>query len=161
MKKVYITTGTYDFLNALKSKYKNEHLSLMFSTEHTLLLHETTGTSIFQIPRRYEVLDSYGNIPEKGFAVFNYVTVLEESKPVFEHQIKHRPKTILNTPGFIASRMLSPIKNDTYLLITFWDNEKAFRHISESNDTFIEIQKITSYPGPSFMKFYYLDDDED
>ena len=44
---VYITTGTYDFLKKLKDKHSNETIFIMQNGENTLLLHETSGKTVF------------------------------------------------------------------------------------------------------------------
>lgn len=123
---VYITTGTYDFLKKLKDKHSNEKIFIMQNGENTLLLHETTGKTVFASPRRYEVVDGKGTIQEKGFVVMNNIPVTEEGRPLIEYRFKNRAGLIESEPGFIAIRVLRPIKSDTYVILTVWQKESDF-----------------------------------
>lgn len=162
MKKIYITTGTYDFLKKLYQKNQNELLTLMNSNEHALLLHESNRKkSIFQVPRKYEVLEEVGSFPDKGFAVFHFIPVLDESRPVFEHTLNIRPRVIELAPGYLATRILRPIKNDNYLVITCWESEKHFDELKGLDPVPLEISKANNYPRPSYLKYYYIADSEE
>src|SRR5690606_30465632 len=63
---LFMTTGTYDFMKKMREKHPNETMVLMQGENTTLLLHETEGKTIFQTPRRYEVVDGTGTFKEKG-----------------------------------------------------------------------------------------------
>ena len=130
---VYITTGTYDFLKKLKDKHSNETIFLMQNGENTLLLHETSGKTVFAAPRRYEVVDEKGTISEKGFVVMNNIPVTDEGRPLLEYRFKNRVGLIESEPGFIAIRVLRPIKSDTYIILTVWEKESYFLKWTKSN----------------------------
>lgn len=124
---VFITTGTYDFLKILKDKHPNELMFLMQNGESTLLLHETTGKTIFQAPRPYEVVDGKGELPiTGGFAVMNNIPVTDEGRPILEYRFKNRAGLIEKEPGFIAIRVLRPLKSNTYVILTIWEKESDF-----------------------------------
>ena len=123
---VYITTGTYDFLKTIKVKNPNETMLLMQNGETSLLLHETAGKTVFASPRRYEVVDGKETLQEKGFVVMNNIPVTEEGRPILEYRFKNRTGQIESEPGFIAIRVLRPIRSDTYVILTVWEKESDF-----------------------------------
>jgi heme oxygenase (mycobilin-producing) len=53
---VYITTGTFEYLKAMEIRYPTESMVTMVNEDSALLLHETSKTSVFKEPRRYEVV---------------------------------------------------------------------------------------------------------
>ncbi|ARD49009.1 antibiotic biosynthesis monooxygenase [Sporosarcina sp. P33] len=132
---IYMTTGTFEFMEKIKEKHKSESIFLMNGSGHTLLLHETNGASIFQTPRKYEVAGSFGNLTEPGFFAMDNVAVTDEGKPIFEHQYKEMGEKLQNMPGFIAYRLLRPIGSDTYTLLTEWTDKRLYEvwHNSPGN----------------------------
>ena len=123
---VYMTTGTYSFLKSKKDHYPNEKIFLMQNGETALLLHETSGKTVFASPRKYEIVDGKGEIKNKGFVVMNNIPVTEEGRPIIEYRFKNRAGLIEKEPGFIAIRVLRPIKSDTYVILTVWEKESDF-----------------------------------
>jgi len=55
---IYLTSGTGDFLEQLKTKHPNEVMLLIHGEGNSVLIHETKGKSVFATPRKFEVLDS-------------------------------------------------------------------------------------------------------
>lgn len=129
---IYMTNGTYDFLARLKEKHSDQTVVLMHEADNALLLHETSGKSFFSAPRKYEVIDSSGELQGAGFAVFNNIPVSDEGRPVFEYRFKNRARLIENEPGFKAIRVLRPLSNDTYIILTLWESEQSFLNWQES-----------------------------
>lgn len=173
MKKAYITTGTIDFFQRLYKKLINKHkketIIIMVGKGHALLYHETNGKTVFQLPRRYDLIEANGPIPGKGFSLFHYIPVLDESRPVFEHNLAKRPRLIETAQGYLATRILRPIKSTHYLIITMWENKKDFEKWQEQetmlgkigHEESIEINKIRHYAGESYIKSYYIGLKED
>lgn len=169
MNYLYITSGTSDFLLKLLKKHEDQNLSILFSSRDTLLLHETDGKSIFQMPRKFEIFDSIGEVPKKGFALFHYIPIFEDHKPVFEHRLMNRPKIVENTHGFKALRVLRQIKNDKYLIITCWEDEISMNSWKQ-NKTFIdfieklkesEFLSVQMYAGSSYLTEYMIGTKDD
>jgi heme oxygenase (mycobilin-producing) len=123
---IYITTGTYEFLKSIEQKHSGENIILMQSVENSLLLHETEEKTIFQQPRRYEVVDASGAMENRGIVVCNNIPVTDEGRPIFEYRFKNRAGAIESTDGFIAIRVLRPLDTDTYVILTQWESEKHF-----------------------------------
>lgn len=130
---IYITVGTYDYLKALKEKHPQERIAIMQNDDTALLLHETDGDTVFNEPRKYEILDSKGTIETSGFVVFNHIPVTDEGRPLFEYRFKNRPKHVENVPGFQAIRVLRPLTLNTYIILTAWENAEAFTNWKNSD----------------------------
>jgi len=163
---VYITTGTFDFLEKIKNKYPNETMILMQNGQNSLLLHESSEKSVFEVPRKYEVVDGSRELINKGLAVFNHVPVTDEGRPVFEYRFKERISAITQVSGFLAIRLLRPLKGDTYVGFILWENEKAYSDWKHSSsyeeahkaDTEAEFKSIFS--GPAYFTQYVIPEEE-
>lgn len=129
---LFMTTGTYEYMKKMRDKHPNENMVVMQGENTTLILHETEGKSVFQTPRRYEVVDGTGDFKEKGFFVFNNIPVTEEGRPIFEHRFKNRAGAIENEPGYVAFRVLRPLDSDTYVVLTEWESPVYFEKWKES-----------------------------
>lgn len=123
---IFITSGTFDFLKIKKDKHPSEKILLMQNAETTVLLHETTKKTIFASPRKYEVVESSGDLPESGYVVMNNIPVSEEGRPVFEHRFKNSADSIAREPGLVALRILRPIHSETYIILTIWEKQANF-----------------------------------
>jgi heme oxygenase (mycobilin-producing) len=129
--KMYMTTGTHEFLSKILNQHPEEKMILMQEAD-ALLVHETNGESIFESPRRYEIVDQTGSLEKKGYAVFNNIPVSDEGRPLFEYRFKNRAGLIEEVPGFIAIRVLRPLDSDTYVIMTLWENRQSFLGWQES-----------------------------
>lgn len=165
----YITTGTADFLMKLIKKYEEEQMALLFGSGHSLLYHETSGKTVFQVPRKYAIIESTGNIPLKGFAVLHYLPVRDEDQKIFEHELSNRPRKLDSAIGFLALRILRPIKSDTYLIISFWGDKKSYESwknmeefaVPNEEKRAIEVNKRKMFAGESYLKEYVIGTDEE
>lgn len=164
---VYITSGTADFLLKFKEKHQDETLVLMNNMESAILVHETDGDSLFNEPRRYEVIDSTGSLGQAGFAVLNNIPVSEEGRPVFEDRFLNRPRMIENEPGFVAIRVLRPLTSNTYIILTIWENEGAFEnwqkskayehaHKQRGTEAGIDQAKPNIFESASYVSKYHI-----
>lgn len=164
---LFITGGTDGYLKKLKKNHPNEVLLIMQNEGAFLLVHETEGDSFFKEPRKYEVIQSLGELGDVGFAVFNHIPVSDEGRPLFEYHFKNFIGEIENDPGFIAIRVLRPLLGDTYVLFTLWENNGSYKNWKSSNS----FEKIHSYnvkanifkklvsknfPRPSFITRYSI-----
>lgn len=123
---IYLTSGTPEFMYSLKEKYANEKMVVLHGDGNAVLLHETTAKTVFSTPRKYEVLDSSGEISEQGYFVLNNVPVTDEGRPIFEHRFTNRARAIEDEPGFIAIRVLRPVNSDTYIVLTEWTGSGSY-----------------------------------
>ena len=129
---VFITNGTFEYLQKIKQAHSNEKMILLGDLDNTLLLHETNGNTVFKEPRSFEVVDANGDFENANFFVMNHIPVTDEGRPLFEHRFKNRDRLIETQPGFAGIRILRPLSNNTYVIVTFWENEAAFNGWKQS-----------------------------
>ncbi len=147
---VYMTAGTFDFLKRIETKYPNEVMVTMVNENGALLVHETSAGTEFKEPRRYEVLESTGEIKKEGFAVLNNISVTDEGRPFFEHQSKISTQNIKSELGLLALRLLRPLSSNTYVIMTVWENENYYQKWQKSDSFFNAAKnKITGMKGQS------------
>ncbi|AUD13436.1 MULTISPECIES: antibiotic biosynthesis monooxygenase [unclassified Planococcus (in: firmicutes)] len=168
---IYMTTGTYEFMKKMREKHADETMVLMQGENTTLLLHETEGKSIFQTPRRFEVVDGTGEFREKGFFVMNNIPVADEGRPVFEHRFKNRAGAIENEPGYVAFRVLRPLDSDTYVVLTEWESPAFYEKWKESQafakahsekpQEEAEKPRANIFSGSSYVTMYKAKPEED
>ncbi|MCA1030925.1 antibiotic biosynthesis monooxygenase [Bacillus timonensis] len=165
---LYMTSGTADYLHKIKEENLNEGMILFQAEDNSVLVHETVQDSLFNEPRKYEVLDSVGELTGKGFAVLNNIPVTDEGRPNFEYRFNQRARLIEQEPGFKAIRVLRPISSDTYIIMTIWENESSFKKWQESKayerahqkrgtSEGIDQQK-SIFPRPSYVTTYNVVD---
>ena len=124
--KLFMTSGTPEYMLSIKNKYPNEDIYILHGAGNSVLIHETTGKSLFQVPRIYEILEARGNFSENGYFVLHHIPVSDEGKPIFEHQYTNLSPTTQSEPGFIALRVLKPLKSDTYIILTEWTGPSSY-----------------------------------
>lgn len=129
----YITSGTPDFMERLLTKNKKVKLLILYGVNETLLLHETEKKTIFQTPRKYEVIGSLNDLQQTGYFIFNHIPVSDEGRPVFERYFLERIQGIENEPGFIAFRLLRPQKSETYIFLSQWTGKHSYEVWKNSN----------------------------
>jgi heme oxygenase (mycobilin-producing) len=165
----YITSGTFDFLKKVKDKHPHENMLLMGDIESSVILHETNGDTVFSQPRKYEVIDSVGTFDKTGFAVMNNIPVTDEGRPLIEYRFKNRQGKIEKQPGFVAIRVLRPLSSNTYVILTLWENQAAFKKWKES-DSFQSAHKKTEgkshaqpqniFAGPAYITTYSIAEEQ-
>ncbi|WP_428912645.1 antibiotic biosynthesis monooxygenase family protein [Niallia sp. Krafla_26] len=162
---MYFTGGTEDYLKKIIEKHRNETLLLMQNEDIFLLAHETEGSSVFNEPKKYEIIDSSGSLTATtGFAGCNHIPVSDEGRPLFEYRFKNRARSIEKEPGFIAIRVLRPLRYDTYMVFTLWKDEKAYHQWKKSKSfseahakgEFDKKQNPIIFPRPSFVTNYKI-----
>lgn len=168
---MYFTSGTVEYLKKRLEEHPNETMKLMQNNDSCLLVHETNGPSLFKEPRKYEVIDSSGNVlVNSGYAVFNHIPVTDEGRPLFEYQFKNRKGSVEKQPGFLAIRVLRPLNSDTYIIFTLWKDESSFKNWKSSTsfatahsngDTKDEIKHQKIFLRPSFVTKYNLYEEKD
>ena len=123
---IYITTGTFHFLKRIQEKQANLPLILLNNPKTAALIHETEGKTLFSSPRKFEVSDGFGSIKQEGFFALYHIPVSIEDRPSFEFELKTKLASLNNQYGIHAMRLLRPIKSDTYVVMTSWENEQAY-----------------------------------
>ena len=162
---IFITSGTFDFLKIKKDKHPSENILLMQNAETTVLLHETTKKTVFASPRKYEVVEGSGGLPESGYVVMNNIPVSEEGRPIFEHRFKNSAASIVKEPGLVALRILRPIQSETYIILTIWEkqanflswkNSSSFEQAFNIGSTPVTNSSQKMFSGEAYMTQYTL-----
>ena len=142
---------------------------LMGNDESSVIIHETNGKTLFNHPRKYEVIDSFGTFEEAQYVVMNNIPVTDEGRPLFEYRFKNRKRNIENQAGFIAIRVLRPLSSNTYVILTFWENQSAFEKWKESEsfqkthnkpNASTGAQPSDIFSGPSYITTYSIAEEE-
>ncbi|KAB7665367.1 antibiotic biosynthesis monooxygenase family protein [Bacillus sp. B1-b2] len=151
---IYLTSGTYDYL--FKKYEKNileETMLLMQESEsdRAILLHESSSSSLFQEPRAFEVIFSYGALINNGYITMNHIPISDEHKPTFEYSLKEYLKGI-EERNMAAIRLLSPKKGDTYILLCLWKDKQDYISWKQlPHHANAPIGKSTEYTWNSFQ----------
>lgn len=140
---IYMTTGTPDFMETLKNKHASSNMIHMYGESSSLLLHETDGKTVFQTPRRYEVISSVGNFEQQGYFALHNFPVTDEGRPLFEHSFQNTSNEIEKEPGFIAFRLLRPLDSDSYIVMTEWADH-TFYALWKNSPSFAKVQMDTT-----------------
>ena len=162
---VFLALGTYRFLKIIENKYEHKNMVLMQNTQTAQLWHETTGKTVFASPRKYEVIASASMLTNNGFISFSHIPVRDEGRPVFEYEFTNRVKLIEKEPGFIAMRLLRPLSSDTYVLMTMWEDRKAY-DVWQNSDAFLDAHSIehgksnSPFSGSSHVSTFFVTDEE-
>lgn len=158
---IYITVGTSGFLHTIKQEYPQEKMVIIENENGALILHETSGETVFNEPRQYQVLDGAGGLGNNGFFVLNNMPVTDEGRPILEYRFNNKSELVKNEPGFLAMRVLRPLKSNPYIILTVWENEASYNKwknsasFKEVHDTSKDLNIHKSiFAGPSYVTKY-------
>jgi|SRR5699024_9795199 len=162
----FMTTGTYSFLKQLEESKPKIDFHFMKSDAHVLMYYESERKkSVFAAGRSYEVLFQSGSVAEKGFVVMNNIPVTDDNRPVFEDRFKNRSRKIEVMPGFVAFRLLKPLKGSTYIVLTQWRTKKDYdlwtesEQFKQAHDN--KMRQPAYFGDRPFLHTYYLIEDEE
>ena len=150
--KLYITSGTFPYLLNIAKKNPDEQLLLLHNNQSSLLLQETERSTLFKVPRKYDSIEQEGQLKQEGFVVLYHIPVNSEAQPVFEHDYKVQLQKIQGQPGLIAYRFLKPIGSDSYIILTQWQGESAFKAWQNSS-SYISVNDL-KLPAASAQKLF-------
>jgi heme-degrading monooxygenase HmoA len=100
-----------------------------------LKMEGETGTFLFveekvenANAKHYEIFSETGTFRSEGYVVINNIPVTEEGRESFEERFRNRAGLVESEPGFQAIRILRPLTDDTYAVLTVWDDEQSFKN---------------------------------
>lgn len=167
---IYFTSGTADFMETIRKKYAKEKMFILHGEGNTVLVHESEKKSVFATPRKYEVLDSVGELQQKGYFVLNNIPVSDEGRPIFENRFLNRAGAIEKEPGFISFRLLRPLDSETYIVMTqwagpasfeAWKNSQAFKHAHTDKGEATGVKKQNIFNAASYVTTYSAPPDDE
>lgn len=114
--------------------------------------------------KRYEILSETGQLSTNGYVVMNNIPVTADGRESFEDRFRNRAGLVESEPGFQALRILRPLEDDTYIVLTIWENKEAFTNwqTSKSFENAHKKRGTSSglataiFPRPSFVTTYHL-----
>ena len=168
---LYTTSGTPEFMEKIKEKHSGENMVLLHGAGNSLLLHETEGKTVFQTPKRYEVIGASGQLAKHGYYIVNNIPVTDEGRPIFEHRFQNRANMVDGQPGFLTFRLLRPVKDDTYRVVTAWESKdhyelwkgsQAFKGAHERKEQAPPAEKVQNiFSAASYITEYETEKPED
>ncbi len=114
--------------------------------------------------KRYEIFSETGALSSKGYVVMNNIPVTAEGRDTFEERFKNRAGLVETAPGFQALRILRPLDDDTYVVMTIWENEESFVNW-QTSQSYENAHKnrgtskglaTSIFPRPSFVTTYHV-----
>ena len=150
--KLFITSGTFSYLLNTTKEHPDERLLLLHNNQSSLLLHETAQDTFFKVPRKYDIIGQSGQLKQEGFVVMYHIPDNAEGQPVFEHAYKQHLIQIQNQPGLYAFRFLKQIGSDSYIILTQWQEENAFKAWQNST-SYISVNDL-KLPVASAQKLF-------
>jgi heme-degrading monooxygenase HmoA len=91
--------------------------------------------------------------------VSNRIPVAKGWEEDFERRWKQRKWSIAQSPGFIRTEVLRPMKGDDYVVMTYWRSKEDFEHWTESQ-AFMEAHANTppkeAFTGPSKLEVHEI-----
>jgi heme-degrading monooxygenase HmoA len=158
---MYITYGTKEYL---EEKIPSGSL-LLEGNSSAAAIYESEGDNPFQEHHSYEIINKRGDLQGAGFVVMNHIPVSEEGRSRFEERFQNRAGLVDSEPGFQAIRILRPVTNDPYIVMTLWDSQASFISWQQSK-AYQEAHKDRGtssglpqdlFTGPSFVKEYAVE----
>ena len=145
---------------------------VMHGASNSILLHETEGKTVFQTPRRYEVISSSGTLTENGFFAFNNIPVTDEGRPIFEHRFQSRTVQIQRRTWICCFSASSPTKfryiyrfNTVDRCIVFsnlWKNSPAYKQAAGKHEHEAGLDKMQHiFSSAPYVTTYKTKKDED
>lgn len=124
---IYLATGTADFMEHLQAKYKKENMTVLYGGQQSVLMHVTEGKTKFATPQSFEVVEEVGEFEPGGFYAITYIDIFEDSQLSFENRLKSKSFHFVNEPGFIAYKLLKPIKSTVFAIIQQWTGPNSYQ----------------------------------
>ncbi len=91
--------------------------------------------------------------------VSNRISVAKGWEEDFEGRWKQRKWSIPQSPGFIRTEVLRPMKGDDCVVMTYWRSKEDFEHWTESQ-AFMEAHSNTppkeAFTGPSELEIHEI-----
>ncbi len=152
----YMTSGTGDFLQKIIDKHPNENLILLEGQGKAIVLHETTGKSIFSLPKNYEVADTFGKLQQKGFFVLYHLSVEGDRRDLFKQQfLKASEDTLKNDSSLISYRLLMPKKNNEHIIfISQWGGPASYEVWTRSAQYKAHFESLLNIGASSVQKIF-------
>ncbi|HLQ73279.1 MAG TPA: antibiotic biosynthesis monooxygenase [Bacillota bacterium] len=155
MMRGHMTTGTFSFLKSFTTKNKHIDFFFMNSGSNTLIYYESEQNEkkIFTSGQSYEVVISDGELKQEGYVVMHHIPISDESMPLFENHLRNKSNIRQTVTDIHALRLLKPLKGNTYIILTYWPNQKIYE-LWKDTDVYEQLVTNNSVRSPG----YYTDE---
>lgn len=152
----YMTSGTSDFLQKLIEKHPKENLILLEGQGKAIVLHETTGKSIFSLPKNYEVADAFGELKQKGYFVLYHLSIEGDRRELFKQKfLKVSGDTLKKDYSIISYRLLMPKKNSEHIIfISQWAGPASYEVWTQSTQYNAHFKTLFDVGASSVQKIF-------
>ncbi len=163
----HMTTGTLNFLQTLISKEADLTYLFMQQGLNTTAYYESQNKkSLFSTGRTYDILFQTGHLIDKGYVTLDNIPVTEDSIKNFEMQFKDNNLPAFSMPGFIAYRLLKPLKGNMYTILYLWESKRYYKYWKESDEYKAFLKKTETrlpayFANRPFTQTYTIIEDED
>jgi|SRR5690625_1392946 len=144
----FMTTGTTHFLKSLTEVHPKINFYFMKSAGNTLVYYEENRKKgVFVSGKSYSILAKNGVVEQFGFVSMQHIPVLEDVKPVFEDKMTNLFQQLKIVKGINASRLLKPIRGNTYIIFILWDSENNYLKWNKTEEKFSQLVRQPAYFG--------------
>lgn len=107
---------------------------LLKNNDQTYIIEEGTPFIIKKNneEKRFNVLESKGDIEQCGFCVLNYIYINDGQKSKFEQRFLNRQSNLYHVEGFKSLRVLQSDEEPYYIILTLWNDREAFSNWQSS-----------------------------
>lgn len=154
----FMTTGTTHFLKNLTESHPKITFFFMKAAGNTLVYYEgNKKKGVFVSGKSYSILAENGQIEQKGFVSMQHIPVMEDVKPVFEDKMASLFQQLKLVQGINASRLLKPIRGNTYIIFILWDSENNYLKWNKTEEDFSQLVRQPAYFGERpFTQTYHM-----
>ena len=151
----YMTSGTGDFLQKLIEKHPNENLILLEGQGKAVILHETTGKTIFSLPKKYKVADTFGELQQKGYFVLYHLSIEGGRRDLFNQHFLNVSDILKKDPSLISYRLLMPQKNSEHVIfISAWGGPASYEVWTNSELYKTKFESLFEMEASSVQKIF-------
>ncbi|MBC6309000.1 antibiotic biosynthesis monooxygenase [Listeria sp. FSL L7-1582] len=159
MKYAYITSGTEHYLRQILADNPTRNITLLQNFGDSLLLEETTESTVFREAASYRVTQSFGEIKGYGTVTFEYLYLRSEEIPIFQKLYQTISSTLHQARGLQCMQLLQSKTESKYLIITFWNRSDDYHHWktgAEHNKIMDLIRNNSSQSGFSHVDVFHF-----
>lgn len=162
-----LTKGTYPFLKKIATQHSEFQFYFMNNPQATLVYYEhPKKKSIFVSGKTYEIIQSDGEMKEKGFVTLDYIPVTTDGAKAFEDRLASDFSFLRSRYGVQAMRILKLLKKPEYVILTQWQSVKEEKMWKNSpyfaSYDYKKTTRLSAYFAErSFTSEYYMVDEDD
>ena len=152
---LYTASGTADFLQKVVDKYPKEQMILLSGTDKSMILHETEGKTVFSLPQKYVVAESYGSLEQFGFYVLHHFSADGGNRDMLVQQFKNVLGKLTEDPTIRSFRLLTPKKGKGHVVfVTHWSGPHSYEAWKNSNIYKNHFESLLNVEAQSIQKIF-------